>query len=225
MRVLIIEDNAAIATNLYDYLEACGYGVEVAGDGAQGFQLAAGRTFDAILLDIGLPRMDGLALCRKLKSDPGFDTSILMLTARDTLREKLAGFECGADDYLVKPFALEEVNARLIALQRRRTGQTPNRVLQVGDLHYDSNSRSVRFAGVDVKLPPKCLRLLEMLMSEPDRLFSRDDLERALWGGEQETSDRLRNHMHVLRKALVRAGKRDPIETVHGSGFRLLIVE
>ena len=222
MRILIIEDNPAIAANLYDYLEARGHSVEAVRDGLKGFHLAANQRFDAVLLDLGLPKMDGSVLCRKLREEANADTPIMMLTARDTLKDKLAGFDDGADDYLVKPFALEEVEARLRVLHKRRTGRITSRAIKVGDLVYDSSTMSVKFAGMEVALPPKCTRLLDLMMSEPGRIFKRHELEIELWGDPQETSDRLRFHMHLLRRALTRAGGRDPIETVHGLGFRLL---
>lgn len=221
MRVLIIEDDPAIAANLYDFLEARGHAVDAAADGITGLHLAVTQPFDVILLDLGLPGMDGTALCRRLRDEAHIDTPILMLTARDTLEDKLRGFELGADDYLVKPFALKEVEARLTALHRRHTGRTVSRTLTVGDLSLDPRTLSIRFAGAEVKLPPKCIRLLELLMSEPGRVFSRRELETEIWGEPQETSDTLRSHMHVLRRELVRAGGRDPIETVHGIGYRL----
>jgi DNA-binding response OmpR family regulator len=145
-----------------------------------------------------------------------------MLTARDTLRDKLAGFELGADDYLVKPFALKEVEARLTALHKRSSGRVTEKVLVAGELSLDPRTLTVRFAGSDVKLPPKCLRLLELMIHEPERVFSRSELEHGVWGDAQETSDTLRSHMHVLRRTLVEAGGYDPIETVHGLGYRLL---
>lgn len=220
MRVLIIEDDPAIATNLYDFLEARGHSVDAAADGLTGLHLAVTQPFDGILLDLGLPGMDGLALCRKLREEARLDTPILMLTARDTLDDKLKGFEHGADDYLVKPFALREVEARLLALHKRRTGKLVSRTLQVGKLTFDPKTLSIRFAGADVKLPPKCIRLLELLMSEPGRVFSRRELETEVWGDVQETSDTLRSHMHILRRSLLEAGGEDPIETVHGIGYR-----
>jgi DNA-binding response OmpR family regulator len=221
MRVLIIEDDPAIATNLYDFLEARGHTVDAAADGVTGLHLAVTQSFDAILLDLGLPGMDGTTLCRKLREEAHIDTPILMLTARDTLGDKLRGFELGADDYLVKPFALKEVEARLTALHRRYTGRTVSRTLVVGDLSLDPRTLSIRFAGAEVRLPPKCIRLLELLMREPGRVFSRRELETEIWGEPQETSDTLRSHMHVLRRELTRAGGRDPIDTVHGIGYRL----
>ena len=221
MRVLIIEDDPAIAANLYDYLEARGHNADAAADGVTGLHLAVTERFDCILLDLTLPGMDGITLARKLREEAHVDTPILMLTARDTLEDKLKGFEHGADDYLVKPFALREVEARLLALHKRHAGRSTSRALEVGMLSFDPKTLSIRFSGVDVKLPPKCIRLLELLMMEPGRVFNRRELETRVWGDPQGTSDSLRRHMHILRRALVAAGGRDPIETVHGIGYRL----
>ncbi|HEX9684468.1 MAG TPA: response regulator transcription factor [Burkholderiales bacterium] len=221
MRVLIIEDDPAIAANLYDFLEARGHAVDAAADGVTGLHLAVTGGFDAIVLDIGLPGMDGVTLCRKLRDEARNDTPVLMLTARDTLEDKLAGFSGGADDYLIKPFALKEAEARLLALHKRRAGRVAGRTLTSGDLVFNPGSLSVRFCGNDVKLPRKCLRILEALMSQPDRVLSRKELETAAWGDELESSDSLRSHMHVLRRELQRAGGYDPIRTVHGHGYRL----
>lgn len=221
MRVLIIEDDPAIAANLYDFLEARGHTLDAAADGVTGLHLAVTGGFDAIVLDVGLPGMDGFTLCRKLREEAHNDTPVLMLTARDTLQDKLTGFSGGADDYLVKPFALTEAEARLLALHKRRSGRVIGRTLTAGDLVFDPGSLSVRFCGHDVKLPRKCLRILEALMSQPDRVLSRKELENAAWGEELESSDSLRSHMHVLRRELQRAGGYDPIRTVHGHGYRL----
>ena len=222
MRILIIEDDPTIATNLYDYLTAHGHAVDAAADGVTGVHLASSDPFDAIVLDLGLPGLDGLKVCQKLRLQAHVETPVLMLTARDTLHDKLQGFESGADDYLVKPFALKELEARLHALYKRSRGRVTQKLLVAGDLTLDPRTLEIRFAGRTVKLPPKCIRLLEMMMAEPGRLFSRSELETAVWGDTQETSDTLRTHMHVLRRALVEAGGRDPIETVHGIGYRLL---
>jgi DNA-binding response OmpR family regulator len=221
VRVLIIEDDPAIAANLYDFLEGRGHVVDAASDGIAGLHLALTSGFDAIVLDLGLPGMNGLTLCRRLRDDARNDTPILMLTARDTVAEKLEGFAHGTDDYLVKPFALEELEARLSALHRRRAGRIAVKELTVGDLVLDPRSLRVRFRGNEVRLPPKCIRLLQALMTEPDRLFSRKDLETAVWGDEHPSSDSLRSHMHVLRRELARAGGYDPIENLHGQGYRL----
>jgi DNA-binding response OmpR family regulator len=222
VRVLIVEDDPTIAANLYDYLETRGHTVDAAGDGVTGLHLAVSQPFDAIVLDLALPGMDGNTLCRKLRDEAHVDTPVLMLTARDTLEDKLAGFEHGADDYLVKPFALREVEARLLALHKRRTGRTTSRALHVGDLMLDPGTLAIRFAGNEIKLPPKCIHLLEALMTRAGNVVSRGELESAVWGEAQETSDTLRSHMHVLRRALRAAGGYDPIETIHAIGYRLV---
>jgi DNA-binding response OmpR family regulator len=174
------------------------------------------------LLDLGLPAMDGLTLCRKLRQEADLDTPVLMLTARDTLEDKLKGFDHGADDYMIKPFALKEVEARLVAMHKRHGGKVTSRMLETGDLSFDPKTLSVLFAGTPVKLPPKCIRLLALMMGEPGRVFSRRELESEVWGDTQGTSDTLRSHMHELRRALSRAGGYDPIETIHGLGYRLI---
>ena len=222
MRILIIEDDRSIATNVYDFLSALGHVVDAAADGVTGLHLAVTQPFDAIVLDIGLPGMDGMRLCQKLRGEAHVDTPVLMLTARDTLQDKLKGFEHGADDYLVKPFALKELEARLTALHKRSSGRITDKILTAGDLTLDPRSLVVRMKGSDVKLPPKCIRLVELMIAQPGRVFSRAELERTVWGDVQETSDTLRSHMHILRRALVDAGGYDPVETVHGLGYRLL---
>lgn len=222
MQILIIEDEASIAANLYDYLESCGHQVDAAPDGVSGLHLALTQHFDGIVLDLNLPRMDGLTLCRKLREEGGRDTPVLMLTARDTLDDKLQGFEYGADDYLVKPFALREVETRLRVLHKRYTGRVAQRELRVGELVYNPQSLGVEFVGHAVKLPPKCLRILEVLMTQPDKVVSRQALELAVWGEPQPSSDAVRTQMHTLRRALVAAGGHDPIQNVHGVGYQLV---
>lgn len=221
MRILIIEDDPTIAANLYDFLEARGHSIDAASDGITGMHLAVAQTFDAIVLDIGLPGMDGLTLARKLREEAHIEVPILMLTARDTLEDKLEGFSRGVDDYLVKPFSLKEVEARLAAMHRRNSGRVTTRLLEAGTLTLDPRTMTVLFSGNEVKLPPKCLRILELLMQEPGRVVSRDEIERLVWGEAQETSDTLRSHLHTLRRALTTAGGHDPVETLHGIGYRL----
>jgi DNA-binding response OmpR family regulator len=220
MRVLIIEDDLDIATNLYEFLESRGNTVDMARDGVSGMHLAVSGEFDAIVLDLGLPGMDGLCLCRKLRREARQDVPVLILTARDVLDDKLTAFDCGADDYLVKPFALREVEARLKALVARRRGRVIDRKMVRGAIAFDPGNMSVSVDGRPVHLSRKCLRLLEMMMSAPDRVYSRAELEQALWGDEHPQSDSLRSHMHMLRRALTDASGASPIETVHGVGYR-----
>jgi len=221
LRILIIEDDATIAANLYDFLESRGHAVDAAADGVTGLHLAISQTFDAIVLDLGLPGIDGLTLTKKLREEAHVETPILMLTARDTLDDKLEGFSRGADDYLVKPYSLKEVEARLLSMNRRSSGRIAPRTLEAGALSLDPKTMAVRFAGNNVKLPPKCLRILELLMREPGRVISREEIERLVWGEYQETSDTLRSHLHTLRRVLTAAGGHDPVETLHGIGYRL----
>ena len=136
MRILVVEDNRDIAANLGDYLEERGHTVDYAADGVTGLHLAVVNNFDAIVLDLNLPGMDGLEVCRKLRAEGRKQTPVLMLTARDSLDSKLSGFDSGADDYLVKPFALQEVEARLVVLARRGKAAQP-RVLEVADLEFN----------------------------------------------------------------------------------------
>jgi DNA-binding response OmpR family regulator len=221
MRVLIIEDNPDIAANLGDYLEDHGHTVDFAGDGVTGLHLAVVNDFDCIVLDLALPGMDGLEVCRKLRSEAGKDTPVLMLTARDRLEDKLAGFEIGADDYLVKPFELQEVAARLKVLAGRGRRRS-SRELEVGDLVYNLDTLSVRHGDQEIYLNPIGLKLLQCLMEASPNVVSRADLEMEVWGEEMPDSDSLRVHIHSLRSAIDKPFGTNMIQTRHGIGYRLV---
>jgi len=221
MHVLIIEDNPDIAANLGDFLEDHGHTVDFAGDGVTGLHLAVVNDFDAIVLDLQLPGMDGLDVCRKLRGDANKDTPVLMLTARDRLEDKLAGFEIGADDYLVKPFALQEVEARLDVLSRRGRHKS-SRVLQVGDLKFDQDTLTVYREGHEIELNPIGLKLLRCLMESSPSVVTRAELEKEVWGEEMPDSDSLRVHIHSLRAQLDKPFGSKMIQTRHGIGYRLL---
>ncbi len=223
MRVLVIEDDPDIAKNICDFLEERGHVVDFAGDGITGLHRAVTDAYDVILLDIGLPGMSGLDACRKLRDEAQRDTPVLMLTARDRLEDKLAGFETGADDYLVKPFALRELEARLTALTKRHSGRMVSRVLAAGPLQFDPDTQTLKYGSEVIKLPPKCIRLVEYLMQHPGRVFSRADLEMAVWGDTLESGETLRAHIYLLRRALARPDQQVSIETVHGLGYRLAV--
>jgi DNA-binding response OmpR family regulator len=204
-RVLIVEDDAIIAGNLYTFLEARGFLPDTAYSGPAALQRLAEQRFDALILDIGLPGMDGNAVLHTLRNDRRLDVPVLMLTARDSLEDKLAGFSHGADDYLTKPFALLEVEARLLALIQRAKGATVD---------------SVSVNGNPVHLTRKAVLIIDALLRDPGRVVSREELESVLWGNEPPSSDALRSQVHLLRRALADAGF-DGIETVHGTGWRL----
>lgn len=222
MKVLIVEDDSAIAANLYDYLEGNGYEVDIASNGKAGLRMAIADSWDAILLDLALPGMDGLTLCRRLREEARRDTPVLMLTARDALDDKLEGFVHGADDYLVKPFSLKEVGARLGALIKRYRGQVATMDLLFADVRLDLSTMTVERAGHPVKLPTKCLQLLRILLQSPARMFTRAELESEVWGEELPDSDTLRTHIYTLRRALSEQGEADLVETIHGVGYRLV---
>jgi DNA-binding response OmpR family regulator len=221
MRVLIVEDNPDIAANLGDFLEDHGHTVDFAGDGVTGLHLAVVNDFDAIVLDLALPGMDGLELCRRLREDADKDTPVLMLTARDRLQDKLAGFEMGADDYLVKPFELQEVEARLRVLASRGRRRA-RRELVVGDLTFNLDTLAVVRAGTEIYLNPIGLKLLQILMENSPNVVSRNDLEMEVWGEEMPDSDSLRVHIHSLRSAIDKPFGSSMIQTRHGIGYRLV---
>ena len=221
LRILIVEDNVGIAENIADYLEVQDHVLDFAMDGIGGLHLALTQDYDAIVLDIMLPGMDGLTFCRKLREQGGKQTPILMLTARDTLADKLEGFEAGTDDYLVKPFELQELEARLGALVRR-AGDSLQDHLQVGDLEVDMGKMVVQRAGYPVELNRTSMKILTMLIQAYPNVVSRKEIEHVLWGDMPPDSDALRSHIYALRRAIDKPFKRPLIQTVHGVGYRLV---
>ena len=220
MRILVIEDNSDIAANLGDYLEERGHTVDFAADGVTGLHLAVVNDFDAIVLDLNLPGMDGLEVCCKLRQEARKQTPVLMLTARDALESKLEGFDAGADDYLVKPFALQEVDARLTVLLRRGKGPQ-SRILNVADLEYNLDTLEVRRAGKLLQLNPTALKILQSLMESSPSVVTRQELETRVWGEELPDSDSLRVHIHGLRAAVDKPFPKPLIQTRHGIGYRI----
>lgn len=221
MRILIVEDDTHIAENLVLYLEMKGHECDYATSCRSAGQRLAQAEFDALIVDRGLPDGDGLSLIRDLRAH-GSSLWTLVLTARDTLEDKLAGFEAGADDYLLKPFALQEVEARLAAIARRGKLREDAGTWQLGDIEYDSAAQEVRRGGVSLHLPPKALRLVAVMLPHPNRAFSRRELELAIWGHEQESSDNLRSLLHTVRRQL---GETCGVEIVnmHGLGYKLAL--
>lgn len=220
MRILVIEDNRDILANVLDYLQLKGYGVDCAQDGLSGLHLAASEHYDLIVLDVMLPGIDGYQLCRRLREDARRDTPIIMLTARDALDDRLQGLNAGADDYLVKPFALSELVARIEAVLRRTQGSR-RRTLQVGDLLYDLDTLQISRAGQSLRLNPIGLKLLAVLMQRSPAVVRREALEQALWGEDTPDSDALRSHIHQLRQVVDKPFERPLLHTVHGVGYRL----
>ena len=221
MRILVIEDDPDILTNVANHLERRGYIVDCAEDGLRGYAMAVEGNFDLIVLDLGLPRLDGYELCRRLREEARCNTPVIMATARDTLDQRLEGFDVGADDYLVKPFALAELTARIKALLQRASGANKSQILEVGDLRLDMGTLSVSRAGKPLKLSPSPLRLLTMLMQASPSVVHRTRLEEMLWRDSPPDSDSLRTHIHQLRQVVDKPFDRPLLFTVHGIGYQL----
>ncbi len=219
--ILLLEDNRLLSEMVGEYLESKGFGVDFAGDGIDGLRLATDNSYDVIVLDLMLPRMDGIEVCRRLRNEAKKSTPVLMLTARDRLSDKVTGLDAGADDYLVKPFAIQELEARVRALIRRDRRQVSAEVLKVADLVLDAASLRVTRAGNELQLSPIGFRLLTILMRESPRVVSRRDIEREIWGDGLPDSDTLRSHLYNLRKAVDRPYDKQLIHTVQTSGYRL----
>lgn len=219
-RVLVAEDDPTIASNLVEYLEANGCQVDIAHDGLAALRRIERASFDVLVLDIGLPRMDGLELLREVRDVIGIATPALILTARDRLDSKAAGFQAGADDYVTKPFSLAEVLMRVRALHRRATGDFDVKVMRAGTLRFDRRTREVHVGDTLVRLMPRSLQLIELLLRDPGRVVPRSELEAALWPDDLPDTDALRSQIHILRRALVQAGY-DGLETVPKIGYRL----
>jgi DNA-binding response OmpR family regulator len=220
MRILVIEDHKDILANISEYFTLKGCEVVGALDGLTGLHLATTSNFDAIILDLMLPGMDGNLVCKKLRATSKQHVPVLMLTARDQLDDRLTGFYVGADDYIVKPFALSELFARVEAVAWRSAGRRKN-VLKIHDLTYDLDSLEVRRAGILLKLNPTNRVLLELLMRKSPAVVKRKEFEQAVWGSDIPDSDSLRTSLYTLRKTIDKPFDIPLLHTVHGMGYKL----
>ena len=221
MIVLLVEDHRPLAQTTTSFLESEGFEVDYAADGLSALNIASTNQYDAIILDIMLPKLDGYSICHELRTQGKIDTPILMLTARDTLEEKLKGFEHGADDYLVKPFEQRELLARVNALIKRSRGEVSSKRLQVADLVMDTGLMQTWRDSQTLQLSPTGFRILRILMRESPNVVSRESIERELWGDALPDSDVLRSHMYNLRKAVDLPYEKTLIHTIKGVGFKL----
>lgn len=218
INVLLVEDDIDLASTIVDYLELEAISCDHAANGVHGLSLIESHRYDVILLDINLPRLDGLSVCQKARSMSN-DTPILMLTAKDSLSDKIAGFDAGTDDYLVKPFEMEELIVRIGALSKRRSGQVAT--LTIGDLALNISTRSVCYKDQALKLTPITFKLLKKFMQDFEKPVSRASLMHSVWGDEQPDSNSLKVHIHHLRKQFVLSHVNLTIETEAGYGFML----
>ncbi|MGR9053357.1 MAG: response regulator transcription factor [Gammaproteobacteria bacterium] len=221
MRVLIIEDNRDLAIELADYFEGLGDVVDAAADGVTGLHLAVVNRYDAIVLDLNLPGLGGLELCRRLRQDADKWVPVLMLTARDTLADRIAGFERGADDYLVKPFSLKELSLRLRSIVRRHADVSCNIVLTVDGLILNADTREVRRNEKALELTVIEFQILEMLMRRSPNVVTREEISERVWGDEPPDGDVLRVHIHHLRNAIDKGFDTPLLHTIRGVGYRL----
>jgi len=222
LQLLLVEDDIDLATAVIDYFELERIQCDHAANGLSGFNLIKSNHYDAVILDLNLPKMDGLTVCNTLRTE-GVDVPILMLTAKDTLDDKLQGFAKGADDYLVKPFAMEELIVRIKVLSRRRSGQAKK--LSISGLTLDNEQQTVTRDGKRLKLSPISFKILETLVLASPNPVNREKLIQAVWGEEQPDSNSLKVHMFNLRKAVDGQGENKHqtklIHTLVGYGFVL----
>lgn len=217
--ILLVDDNVDILYNIRDYLVIKGYTVQTAVNGADALERLKTQSFSLCVLDIGLPLIDGLSICQLLRRD-GNNIPILMLTARDSIDDRVRGLEVGADDYLIKPFALKELAARIEALLRRTYG-TQRDVLQVADLVFNIQTLQVTRAGTSIRLNPTCLAILKELMAKSPAVVSRSRLETVVWNGSPPDSDSLRANLYLLRRAVDKPFDKALIKTHPGMGWSL----
>ena len=217
--VLVVDDNADILSNVRDYLEMSGLSVETALGGREALSRMSRKSYAVCILDIGLPDIDGLSVCKTLRQK-GDKTPILMLTARDSIDDRVTGLSVGADDYLIKPFSLRELSARVQALIRRAYGDEQMK-LKVGDLEFDLSTTQVFRGGQLIKLNPTCLTILKELMTKSPAIVSRNRLEALVWSGSVPDSDSLRANIYLLRQAIDKSFEKKLIHTHPGLGWSI----
>ena len=224
-RLLIIEDNPELVANLYGFLDPLGYVLDDARDGATGLRMATQNEYDAIILDLMLPRLDGMTLCRRLREEFQNPVPVLMLTARDPVEDRVQGFEFGADDYLVKPFSLKELDARIKALVRRAKGRQVQGTLTWRDLQIETSAPQAWRQGQAISLTPTTHKLLLCLVRAAPSVVKKQEIEYLIWGDEPPEGGALRTHIHDLRQQIDKNFRPALIETVHGVGLRLTAAE
>ena len=218
MRILLVEDDPLLASGLQVALKQANYLVEHVSDGQMALSALESHGFDLVILDLGLPKVDGIEVLRTVRARPDH-TPVLILSARDSAAHRVQGLDLGADDYLIKPFDLDELKARLRVLERRSTGTSTN-LLQLGELAIDLNAMRVTWEGRAVELQPYEFKLLRKLAESPSQIFSREQLEEALYGwGEGVESNAINVYVHNLRKKIAP----HIIRTVRGIGFGIQV--
>lgn len=220
-RLLIVEDDRDLAGNLIDFLEIQGYITDYAADGHTALSLLAANEYDLAILDMTLPGVDGLSICSRLRQQMRNQLPIVMLTARDDIDTKISAFDIGADDYIVKPASLREIEARIRALIRRAARESETDLLLIDDLRMDVGTMKIERAGQPITLPPVPTRILMLLMRRSPNVVHRLAIHREIWGDEPGDNHALIVHMHALRNAVDKPFERQLIHTVRGFGYRI----
>ncbi len=225
MRILLIEDSRDLALNICEYFEGQHHVIDYASDGINGLNLAVNESFDAIIMDVMLPGMNGFQCCRQLRESAKNITPILLLTAKDTEEDKLLGFDAGADDYLVKPFSLRELEARLRALRNRTQNRVVSQKLKVGDLVYNPDTMVFKRAGRKLSIKPVPRKILIILMKYSFRVVTRQEIEREVWLDDPPDKEVLRAHIYSIRREIDKDNSNKLLHTIHGEGYRLAEIE
>lgn len=223
IRLLIVEDHTALAANLADFFERPQprYQLDFAQDGWQALHLLSTASYDVVVLDVMLPGLSGFEICKRLRSDLRSQIPVIMLTARDQIENKTLGFIAGADDYLVKPFNLQELEMRILALYRR--SQLTTDILQVGNLRFDLGQQQAWLKTQPLELTPIAARILESLLRAYPRMLSYQQLAQQVWGEADVDLPTLRTHVYALRKILQQPQADIRIHTVQGRGYRIIV--
>lgn len=222
MNVLLVEDCQSVADVIFDYFEGSNFTLDYAATGTLGLSLAQTQKFDCIILDIMLPGLDGISLCQQLRKE-GDNTPIIMLTARDTDGDMLQGLRQGADDYIVKPFNLELLEARILSVIRRHSGTGFLTKITRGPISLDLNTHHVWRDQHEIKLTPICFKILHVLVKKSPAVVSRQEIEEVLWADDFPDQDLLRKHIYQLRNKVDKPFKNNLIETVPKLGYRLVV--
>lgn len=220
MRILIVEDNMDLSESIADYLSIHEYDCDFAYNGKAALEFILNNEYDIFIFDIAMPKMDGLELCTTIRNTYNIQTPVLFLTARDTLKDKVIGYETGADDYLVKPFELKELLLRIKAIYKRIINN--NTILTIKDLSINLNTKLVTRKNKEIYLSPSAYKILVLLMQKSPNVVSRQELEYTLWGDEIPDSDSLRSLIYKIRKQIDKSFDKQLLHTVKGQGFKIV---
>ncbi len=223
LNILIVEDHPGLVANLYDFFESRGHHIDAAANGVLALNLLSQHSYDVVIVDWMMPRLNGIGLVSKMRNGLGLETPVIMVTAKGTLDDKIEGFAAGVDDYLVKPFEMAELELRCRALSFRKPRR--QRTLQVGELRLDLDTFECRRGGRQVSLFPVLRTLLTLLMQEAPKVVSRERLIDAVWPGTPPATDLLRRHIHELRRQLVQGDETPLLHSVSGVGYVLRVSE